>query len=117
VNKFRKLGLIDYNGHIEVHNSLLSAVLHDKPQLRENDPKETAPTPSGALFAELSLVDQTACRHTARLDAVVPNFSALEIPTPFRAGIFLSYMGSQIRHEDRRTTSRNHKNRSNAISK
>src|ERR1039458_77898 len=26
MNKFRKLGLIDYNGHIEVHNSLLSAV-------------------------------------------------------------------------------------------
>jgi CRP/FNR family cyclic AMP-dependent transcriptional regulator len=35
MNKFRKLGLIDYNGHIEVHNSLLSAVLHEKPQLRE----------------------------------------------------------------------------------
>src|SRR5471030_595308 len=32
MNKFRKLGLIDYNGqHIEVHNSLLSAVLHDNP--------------------------------------------------------------------------------------
>src|SRR6202035_839548 len=37
MNKFRKLGLIDYNGHIEVHNSLLSAVLHEKPQLKEND--------------------------------------------------------------------------------
>jgi hypothetical protein len=36
-NKFRKLGLIDYNGHIDVHNSLLSAVLHDKQQLKEND--------------------------------------------------------------------------------
>jgi CRP/FNR family cyclic AMP-dependent transcriptional regulator len=34
MNKFRKLGLIDYNGHIEVHNSLLSAVLHDKPELK-----------------------------------------------------------------------------------
>jgi CRP/FNR family cyclic AMP-dependent transcriptional regulator len=34
MNKFRKLGLVDYNGHIEVHNSLLSAVLHEKPQLR-----------------------------------------------------------------------------------
>ena len=31
MNKFRKLGLIDYNGHIEVHNSLLSAVLNEKP--------------------------------------------------------------------------------------
>jgi CRP-like cAMP-binding protein len=37
MNKFRKLGLIDYNGHIiEVHNSLLSAVLHETPQLKEN---------------------------------------------------------------------------------
>ena len=37
MNKFRKLGLISYNGHIEVHNSLLSAVLHEKPQLKEDD--------------------------------------------------------------------------------
>jgi CRP/FNR family transcriptional regulator, cyclic AMP receptor protein len=37
MNKFRKLGLIDYNGHIEVHNSLLSAVLHDKPQLNSDE--------------------------------------------------------------------------------
>lgn len=35
MNKFRRLGLISYNGHIEVHNSLLSAVLHEKPVLRE----------------------------------------------------------------------------------
>ena len=34
MNKFRKLGLISYNGKIEVHNSLLSAVLHDKPEIR-----------------------------------------------------------------------------------
>ena len=33
MNKFRKLGLIDYNGKIKVHNSLLDAVLHDKPQI------------------------------------------------------------------------------------
>jgi CRP/FNR family cyclic AMP-dependent transcriptional regulator len=37
MNKFRKLGLIDYNGHIEIHSSLLSAVLHEKLQLRENE--------------------------------------------------------------------------------
>jgi CRP/FNR family transcriptional regulator, cyclic AMP receptor protein len=37
MNKFRKLGLISYNGHIEVNSSLLTAVLHDKPQLKEND--------------------------------------------------------------------------------
>jgi len=35
MNKFRKLGLISYNGHIEVHSALLNAVLHDKPQLKE----------------------------------------------------------------------------------
>jgi CRP-like cAMP-binding protein len=29
MNKFRKLGFIDYNGHIEVHSSLLSVVLSD----------------------------------------------------------------------------------------
>jgi CRP/FNR family transcriptional regulator, cyclic AMP receptor protein len=31
MNKFRKLGLIDYNGCIEVHSSLLNVVLHDEP--------------------------------------------------------------------------------------
>jgi CRP/FNR family transcriptional regulator, cyclic AMP receptor protein len=34
MNKFRKLGLITYNGHIEVHRSLLNVVLHEKPQIR-----------------------------------------------------------------------------------
>jgi CRP/FNR family cyclic AMP-dependent transcriptional regulator len=37
MNKFRRLGFIDYNGHIEVNNSLLSAVLHDKPELRHDE--------------------------------------------------------------------------------
>jgi CRP/FNR family transcriptional regulator, cyclic AMP receptor protein len=37
MNKFRKLGLISYNGKIEVHNSLLSAVLHEKPELERDD--------------------------------------------------------------------------------
>lgn len=37
MNKFRKLGLISYNGHIEVNSSLLSAVLHEKPLLKERD--------------------------------------------------------------------------------
>jgi CRP/FNR family transcriptional regulator, cyclic AMP receptor protein len=36
MNKFRKLGLISYNGKIEVHSSLLSAVLHDKPQIERH---------------------------------------------------------------------------------
>ena len=29
MNKFRKLGFIDYNGHLEVHSSLLSVILRD----------------------------------------------------------------------------------------
>jgi CRP/FNR family cyclic AMP-dependent transcriptional regulator len=37
MNKFRKLGLISYNGNIEVHSALLSAVLHEKPLLRERE--------------------------------------------------------------------------------
>jgi len=31
MNKFRNLGFIDYNGGIEVHNSLLNVILHDQP--------------------------------------------------------------------------------------
>ena len=34
MNKFRQLGFIKYNGDLEVHNSLLNVILHDKPQLR-----------------------------------------------------------------------------------
>ena len=34
MNKFRLLGLINYNGHIEVHRSLLNVVLHENPEIR-----------------------------------------------------------------------------------
>ena len=37
MNKFRRLGWIDYNATIHVHESLLNAVLHDKPGIRESD--------------------------------------------------------------------------------
>jgi CRP/FNR family transcriptional regulator, cyclic AMP receptor protein len=37
MNKFRKLGLIDYNGHLEVHSSLLNVVLHDDPHINSDD--------------------------------------------------------------------------------
>jgi CRP-like cAMP-binding protein len=37
MNKFRKKGFIDYNGKIEVHRSLLDAVLHEKPQIDEDE--------------------------------------------------------------------------------
>src|ERR1700740_79591 len=34
MNKFRKLGFIEYNGDLKVHNSLLNVILHDAPELR-----------------------------------------------------------------------------------
>ena len=34
MKKFRKLGLINYNVKIEVHSSLLNAVLYDKPEIK-----------------------------------------------------------------------------------
>jgi CRP-like cAMP-binding protein len=37
MNRFRKLGLIDYNGCIRVHKSLLNVVLHD--QFSERNPE------------------------------------------------------------------------------
>ena len=33
MNKFRKMGFIDYNGHLEIHSSLLNVVLHDQPHI------------------------------------------------------------------------------------
>ena len=34
MNKFRKLGLIHYNGGLEVHSSLLNVVLREEPQIK-----------------------------------------------------------------------------------
>ena len=33
MNRFRKMGLINYNGHLEIHSSLLNVVLHDDPHI------------------------------------------------------------------------------------
>jgi hypothetical protein len=45
MNRFRKVGLIEYNGRIRIHKSLLNFVLHD--QLPEQSAKQQfAPTPS-----------------------------------------------------------------------
>jgi CRP-like cAMP-binding protein len=35
MNKFRKLGFIAYNGHLEVHSSLWNVVLHDQPEISD----------------------------------------------------------------------------------
>jgi hypothetical protein len=29
MNKFRKLGFIEYNGNLKVHSSLLNVIVHD----------------------------------------------------------------------------------------
>jgi CRP-like cAMP-binding protein len=47
MNRFRKLGYIDYNGRIRVHRSLLNVVLHDElPEENASRPKllDWAPT-------------------------------------------------------------------------
>ncbi len=40
MNNFRKLGFVDYNGNgkIDVHQSLLNSILHDKPEIRDDEP-------------------------------------------------------------------------------
>jgi len=35
MNKFRQLGFIEYNGHLEVHSSLLAVVLGDPQESRQ----------------------------------------------------------------------------------
>jgi CRP/FNR family cyclic AMP-dependent transcriptional regulator len=40
MNKFRRLGFIQYNGKLQVHSSLLNVVLHD------GDPVPAGETPS-----------------------------------------------------------------------
>jgi len=40
MNKFRKMGLIDYNGHLEIRSSLLNVVLHDEPRGNGSAPPE-----------------------------------------------------------------------------
>jgi CRP/FNR family transcriptional regulator, cyclic AMP receptor protein len=37
MNKFRRLGFIEYNGELEVHNSLLNVALHDNPRLKSEE--------------------------------------------------------------------------------
>jgi CRP/FNR family transcriptional regulator, cyclic AMP receptor protein len=40
MNKFRNLGLINYNGDLEAHNSLLSTVLHETPAIEGDTDSE-----------------------------------------------------------------------------
>jgi CRP-like cAMP-binding protein len=47
MNRFRELGLIDYNGGIRVHKSLLNIILHD--QLPEQNSSQPADHPRGPV--------------------------------------------------------------------
>jgi hypothetical protein len=48
MNRFRKLGYIEYNGHIQVNKSLLNVVLHDQPFLQNAVSADLLSTPPGA---------------------------------------------------------------------
>jgi CRP/FNR family cyclic AMP-dependent transcriptional regulator len=50
MNKFRKLGFIDYNGVLKINNSLLSVVLRDGPPTK---------SPGGARSPSLGAVRRT----------------------------------------------------------
>ena len=41
MNKFRKLGFIEYNGELIIHNSLLNVVLHGDLEIRREKLKPT----------------------------------------------------------------------------
>ena len=53
MNRFRKLGYIDYNGRIRVHKSLLNVVLHDQlPEQNASRPTLLDPPPARARTAK-----------------------------------------------------------------
>jgi hypothetical protein len=57
MNRFRKLGYIEYNGRIRVHTSLLNVVLHDDlPEENTSRPKLLDFSPSPARTARRTLL-------------------------------------------------------------
>ena len=54
VGTTRKLGFIDYNGHLQIHNSLLNVILHDEPSLNRSDEAGRRRRPCGG---------QSLCNH------------------------------------------------------
>ena len=82
MNKFRKLGLISYNGKIEVHNSLLNAVLYDKPEINR-DLKTSRKTDR----VRFGLIDASVviCRVATASPCpfVFPALTPIYPPTPF----------------------------------
>ena len=41
MNKFRKLGFIEYNGEMKVNYSLMNMVLHEAPQIRKDNGRKS----------------------------------------------------------------------------
>jgi hypothetical protein len=55
MNRFRKLGYIEYNGRIRVHKSLLNMVLHDNlPEQNASRPKLLYPLGSASHSAKVA---------------------------------------------------------------
>lgn len=53
MNRFRKLGYIDYNGRIQVHESLLNVVLRDQlPEQNASRPRLLDPPPRSSRIAK-----------------------------------------------------------------
>jgi len=46
MNRFRKLGLIEYDGRIRVHKSLINVILHDQYTLQTTESQEASAAPS-----------------------------------------------------------------------
>ena len=55
MNKFRKLGYIEYDGKMEIRNPLLNVVLYGKPEIRKR----------GTQIASLSREHQRTLSHPA----------------------------------------------------
>ncbi len=58
MNRFRRMGFIDYNGRIQVHKSLLKAVLFDR--LPEHGSQAPCLVPTPAVYPDLSVVELCA---------------------------------------------------------
>jgi CRP-like cAMP-binding protein len=59
MNRFRKLGLIEYNGRIRVHKSLINVILHDQytlqtPETRQNSTNPRQPSKQGMQSSDTS---------------------------------------------------------------
>jgi CRP/FNR family cyclic AMP-dependent transcriptional regulator len=70
MNRFRKLGFIEYNGRIRVHKSLLNVVLHDQfPEHNSNRPRipEKAVVAPDSLVAEVSKMEQQARKRHGKI--------------------------------------------------